>query len=66
MPRQKPADVIAYLVQFQEKLGYTPSLNDMAKGLGMSKSGIRSRLIKLAAEGKIAFDAKVARSYRVL
>ncbi len=62
----KTIDVLAFIKWYQDEFGYAPSQADMVKGLGVTKPTIRRRIRKLAAEGKLAYDAGVARSYRVL
>ncbi len=62
----KKIDVLAYIRWYTEKLGEAPTQDEMAEALGVTKPAIRRHLRKLAAEGKLAYDAGVARSYRVL
>ncbi len=62
----KHIDVLAYIKWYTNDRGYAPSQEVIAAALNVSKPTIRRRIRKLAAEGKLAYDAGVARSYRVL
>lgn len=65
----KPTPSIARIVQFvadyRERFGYSPSTEDMAKGLRLERSWC-SRVARAAADrGLLVADPGVARSWRL-
>lgn len=57
--------VLAFVRFYIKDKGYAPSLDDIADGTGMSKSGARYRLFKLREAKLIDFKEDTARSYRI-
>jgi repressor LexA len=60
-------EVVSTIEDFRGKHGYSPSVRDMMKSLGIgSTNGIVCHLKALAKKGAIVWDTGTARSIRVL
>jgi repressor LexA len=64
---ERPAKILAFLHEYQEKHGYSPSIREIGKHIGVdSTSLVDYYLNQLAEKGFIERDNRVSRSIRVL
>lgn len=61
----KPDVLLSFISMYWMTVGKSPSLAKMAKGVGMSKSGVYDRVKKLVAAGLLEYDP-ANRSYLVI
>ncbi len=63
-PRQ--TDVLQAVEELTARLGYSPTISELAEETGLSKTRVRQHLDRLEATGLIAKDEGTARSIRVI
>jgi hypothetical protein len=64
-PTPSIARIVQFVADYRERFGYSPSTEDMAKGLRLERSWC-SRIARAAADrGLLVADPGVARSWRL-
>lgn len=61
----RQAQTLEYVRSYAEEHGYSPSLREVAKELGITPNGAQEKLKALEAKGAIARTPGVARSLRI-
>jgi SOS-response transcriptional repressor LexA len=63
---QRAVDVLRWMVGFQRRMGYMPTLREIQAAFGMrSNSGPRYYLVMLAARGYLIYGHRMPRTMRV-
>lgn len=59
-------EILSFICSYIEKYGYSPSMRDVSKAIGLSISPTKYRLDRLRESGAITFEDGMARTIRVV
>lgn len=59
---ERDKDVLLFIQEFIAEHGYSPSLNEICKGVFLSKPVVRKHLFRLVENGYLSITPKIARS----
>ena len=59
-------EILSFIRSYIERYGYSPSMRDVSKAIGISISPTKYRLDRLRESGVITFEDGMARTIRVV